>query len=240
MSGAAAAAEGHSGRAEAEGDSAAAAGPGRAQGRAAAPDGGSGSGAAAAGTGGPGPLERGRFPAGQSALLVEFPAAERLVAHWRRRHDPSAAAGIPAHVTVLFPFLDAGADGRPGSVDDTVREELRTLFAAHPAFTVTFTALRRFPDVVYLAPEPAAPLQALTTAAVARWPDTQPYGGQFAEVVPHLTVAHSDDPELLAAAEAALAPHLPVTAEAAAVSLYVSDGERWHRRTSFPLGGASV
>lgn len=181
--------------------------------------------------------EPGRYPAGQSALLMEFPAAEQLVAHWRRTYDPAASAGIPAHVTVLFPFLDAGADGRPGSVDERVREELRELVGGHPAFDVTFSTLCRFPDVLYLAPEPAEPLRALTRALVARWPDTQPYGGQFTEIVPHLTVAHAADPEVFAAAEADLAPRLPLVTEATAVSLYVSDGTRWHRRTSFPLGG---
>lgn len=142
-------------------------------------------------------------------------------------------------MTVLIPFLDAGADGRPGSVDERVREELRELVGGHPAFEVTFSALRRFPDVLYLAPEPAEPLRALTRALVARWPDTQPYGGQFTEIVPHLTVAHTEDPEVFAAAEADLAPRLPLATEATAVSLYVSDGTRWHRRTSFPLGGGA-
>ena len=39
-----------------------------------------------------------------SALLVEVPEAEPLVRQWRMDLDPHAALGVPAHITVLFPF----------------------------------------------------------------------------------------------------------------------------------------
>ena len=48
----------------------------------------------------------------------------------------------------------------------------------------------RFPRVLYLAPEPAAPFVELTQAIAARWPDHQPYGGEFDSVVPHVTVVN--------------------------------------------------
>ena len=50
-----------------------------------------------------------RWPVGTSALVVTVPAAERAVGPWRLHYDPSAAAGMPAHVTVLFPWLAASA-----------------------------------------------------------------------------------------------------------------------------------
>ena len=45
---------------------------------------------------------------GESALLVAVPAAEPAVAAHRSRLDTSAAVGVPAHITVLYPFLPPG------------------------------------------------------------------------------------------------------------------------------------
>jgi hypothetical protein len=42
-----------------------------------------------------------RLPGGQTALIAKVPDAEPLVSSWRRQFDTAAAAGVPAHVTVL-------------------------------------------------------------------------------------------------------------------------------------------
>jgi hypothetical protein len=39
-----------------------------------------------------------------TALVILVPEAEALVKAFRERYDPSAAEGMPAHVTVLYPF----------------------------------------------------------------------------------------------------------------------------------------
>jgi hypothetical protein len=45
-----------------------------------------------------------------SAVLVPVPEAERVVSRPRARLDAAATAGVPAHVTALFPFRAAGRD----------------------------------------------------------------------------------------------------------------------------------
>ena len=40
----------------------------------------------------------------ESALVVLVPEAEGVVKPFRDLHDPSAAAGMPAHITLLYPF----------------------------------------------------------------------------------------------------------------------------------------
>ncbi|HYN34704.1 MAG TPA: hypothetical protein VES40_18925 [Ilumatobacteraceae bacterium] len=40
----------------------------------------------------------------RSALVVLVAEAETLISAHRLRHDPVAARGVPAHVTVLHPF----------------------------------------------------------------------------------------------------------------------------------------
>ncbi len=64
------------------------------------------------------------------------------------------------------------------------------------AFTFSLGTIRRFPEVLYLAPEPAAPFVALTERLFSLFPEFPPYGGQHAAITPHLTVARASDAEL--------------------------------------------
>jgi hypothetical protein len=43
--------------------------------------------------------------AAESAVLVPVPEAERGVSGHRNRLDRAAVWGVPAHVTVLYPFV---------------------------------------------------------------------------------------------------------------------------------------
>ncbi|MCZ0991511.1 2'-5' RNA ligase family protein [Streptomyces diastatochromogenes] len=169
------------------------------------------------------------FHAGQSGLIVRVPAAEPAVRAWRGRLDPSARVGVPAHVTVLFPFLDASR------IDQGVCTAIGEVLDRHQSFEVRFERCGRFPGVLYLAPEPDTPFRRLTEAFVARWPENPPFDGQFDDVVPHLTVAQGQDEDVLEKAEADLLGRLPVVAHVSSVDLLVHDGTRWRQRGSFPL-----
>ena len=70
----------------------------------------------------------------------------------------------------------------------------------------------------------------LTQAIAERWPDHQPYGGTFEEIVPHLTVAYG------APIPRGLAERLPVRVRAEEVWLMSRVARRWTRRRAFPLG----
>ncbi|MFB7513260.1 2'-5' RNA ligase family protein [Streptomyces sp. NPDC056144] len=170
------------------------------------------------------------FQAGQTALIVRVPEAEPSVGRWRERCDPSARAGVPAHVTVLFPFLNASV------VDAGVRTALAEVLGGHPAFELRFAHCGRFPGVLHLSPEPAEPLRRLTETVAARWPEAPPYGGRHANVVPHLTVALGQEDATLEEIEADLAGRLPFTCRVSSVELIVHDGETWQVRESFALG----
>ena len=163
-----------------------------------------------------------------SALLVPVPEAEAAVGEWRQRADPSAAKGVPAHITVLYPFL------RPRRVAESDHEGLARAAASVPAFDYTLRSVGRFPGVVYLAPEPAGPFAALLKAVQQGWPGLEPYGGRFDSYVPHLTVSDGQEPDGMAAAvEAAL----PISARAEELVLMVEDRRgRWSPSGRFPLG----
>jgi 2'-5' RNA ligase superfamily protein len=168
----------------------------------------------------------------ESALIVAVPEAEPAVAALRAAYDPAASWGVPAHVTVLYPFLP------PDRLDAGVRAAVREAVGAVPAFDLVFGRTRRFGDqVLWLAPQPEAPLRALTAAVWARFPQTPPYGGQFADVVPHLTVTDGQPPAVMDAAAERVRPWLPITARPRAVRLMVGrrEPDAWQTVAEFPL-----
>jgi 2'-5' RNA ligase len=175
----------------------------------------------------------------RTALILPVPDATPTVDAWRERTcTDRPSAGVPAHVTVLFPFVPAA------DIDDRLVDDLCALFAQHRSFSFELREPRRFPGgVLYLAPEPAEPLLALIDAAAQRYPDFPPYGGEvpLASIVPHLTVAHGAA-TLLDEAEAEVRPSLPIPAFAHEVVLLEEleqDWGRWEPRAGFPLGPAS-
>lgn len=168
------------------------------------------------------------FVSGQTALVVPVPEAEPAVRAWRDRFDPAARAGVPAHVTVLFPFLPAS------HVDADTHAALAEILGSHPAFDVRFEDCGRFPGLLYLAPDPDTPFRRLTEAVVARWPEAPPYGGKYAPH-PHLTVAQIRDTPLLDEAEAGLRAQLPFSARVSKVDLVTYTGTEWRHGTSFAL-----
>ncbi|WP_433888582.1 2'-5' RNA ligase family protein [Streptomyces sp. CA-111067] len=169
---------------------------------------------------------------GESVLLIAVPEAEPVVGGVRERYDTAAAEGIPAHLTVLYPFLPAGR------IDAEVLAALHELFAEYRPFALRFAEFGRFPGALWLAPQPDGPVRELTAAVAARWPEAPPYGGAFDDPVPHLTVAQGQEERTYDGIEREFADRLPFQAQVAEVRLLVFDGA-WQRLAVFPLGGGS-
>ena len=171
-----------------------------------------------------------------SGLVVMVPAAEPLVGAWRDRLDPSARLGIPAHVTVLYPFVPAD------DIDQGVVDRAAAVVAGRPAFTYSLSAVGWFgEEVVYLVPEPADAFVGLTTVLAEAFPGCPPYGGVHDDVVPHLTVGDGAPVDDLSAAAGAVAAGLPVSDRAEEVCLMVRSRapRAWAVRDRLPLGGRS-
>lgn len=170
-------------------------------------------------------------PGVRTALVAEVAELEPVVGEWRAAYDPSAALGMPAHVTVLWPWLPTGA-----LRDTALLDDLRDVLATVPGFDVTFGTFERFERTLWLAPVPSDPFVRLTTAVEQRWPECPPYEGRFDSVVPHLTVGDAVDVDALAHVVAAVAPQLPVTARVETVSLMaLGESGRWTRQAGYPL-----
>ncbi len=130
------------------------------------------------------------------------------------------APGVPAHVTILFPFADAT------EVDEAALEELLSRFHA---FDFALDRVEQFDDGSrWLRPVPSAPFVDLTAAVSERWPDYPPYEGAFDEPIPHVTITAADVP-------------VPIAGRATEVVLIVeneSDGS-WSTLRSFALQGVA-
>jgi 2'-5' RNA ligase len=168
----------------------------------------------------------------ESALIVVVREAERLVGDLRLRYDESARLGVPAHITLLFPFVPASELSQP------VVARLARLFSTRPGFAFELASVGRFAATSYLAPSPAQPFIELTQAIWQAFPACPPFQGEFASVVPHLTTAHGNAAEAeLAAAETAsrLARHGPVRSNCRSVALFERSSGRWRHAHEFQL-----
>ena len=171
-----------------------------------------------------------------SALIVRVPEAEALAGALRERFDASARVGVPAHITLVYPFVEAER------IDAAVLAHIRTALEGALAFDFTLTRADRFPATAWLAPEPAAPFIALIERLVAAFPAFPPFGGEFADIVPHLTVAHGDADDAAhvhARLTEALRAQGPVRSRCREVVLFEPIGGRWSERQAFALVDAS-
>lgn len=173
----------------------------------------------------------------ETAVLVLVPEAEGAVAEHRAHLDMAASWGVPAHLSVVYPFVP------PADVDDRVLARLASAIGTVPAFDCTFSRTDWFgDDVLWLAPEPDTPFRELIRAVVAAFPGHQPYGGLYAEPTPHLTVGELrlGSAAELTAADLAVRAHLPIRARVEHAVLLAGRPEHgtWHPVADLRLGGA--
>jgi hypothetical protein len=128
----------------------------------------------------------------------------------------------------------------PRALTDSVTATLRTFFAERAPLSFELARIDAFPDALYAAPEPAGELIDLINELALEFPETPPYGGAFAQPIPHATLAEQTEgserertAEKLREAAASL---LPVPCEVTYASLLEEhEPERWRERERFSL-----
>jgi 2'-5' RNA ligase len=170
-----------------------------------------------------------------TAIVVPFRAIDAIVGDWRRALTTDGADGMPAHVTLIYPFMD----------DDELGEgDIRRLRAALDAFSrfeVTYTRFGRFPavpPVLYLEPEPAGQFVDMIAALTREFPAFPPFGGIHDTAIPHLTIAATDDDPAMRTAEDEVARHLPIRTRVAEVAVMHHHADGWRLRERLPLSRA--
>jgi|GEM_PF-820614 len=170
-------------------------------------------------------------------LLVPSHDADRVIEPLRRRLDPTWRQRMPAHVTLLVPFLHSS------SLDAAGITSLQRLIGSHPAFDYVLEETRWFgDDVLYLKPEPSEPFRQLALALMGQFPECRPYDGAFNEVVPHVTIGKGGRWRKrrwrMRAAARRMAAEDAIRAHASEVFLmdYEPASNVWKRSLTFPLG----
>jgi 2'-5' RNA ligase len=170
----------------------------------------------------------------QSAILVPVPEADVLVGNWRIVHDPKARTGVPAHITLVVPWIP------PEQLKPEHLEELDDLLADQGPFDYELDRVCWFGErVLWLAPTPDEPFKSLTTLLAGHF-STPPWQGEFAEVVPHLTVGLAGYAigHTLADAADDLSTKLPLHCRAREIDVMCGDGGRWEVLHRVTLGSA--
>jgi 2'-5' RNA ligase len=165
---------------------------------------------------------------------VAIPEAEPIVGRYRQRFDEAAVWGVPAHVTVLYPFLD------PTAVDALAVATLGSVAQSVAKFDCSFVHTDWFArEVLWLAPDPAEPFCQLTAAVWSAFPQHPPYGGVYDGVVPHLTIgdARSGSFSELELVERTVRQRLPLrtTVESLVLMAGTTRQSSWHIVAELPL-----
>lgn len=168
----------------------------------------------------------------ESAFIVRVPEAEPCVSALRERFDASVKVGVPAHITVLAPFMS------PECISEAVLQRAQAALSAVASFAFTLSRVALFPATTYLAPEPAEPFITLTQSLVRSFPGYPPFRGEHESIIPHLTVAHGNASQAAIAAHelaAVVQAHGPIRSRCRSVLLLENSSGQWRERHAFVL-----
>ncbi len=170
---------------------------------------------------------------GQTGLVIPVAAADALLASVGARYPGTVREGVPAHVSLLYPFVVAA------ELDERVTAACSELFVEQVPIRVDFAECYRRGGFVALRPEPSDGLKELMTRTWRRWPDVVPYGGVYGDVEPHVTVAMRCSDQTAVRIEQEVTAELPICAELREAWLLAFE-EQWMLRDRFEFGGSAA
>jgi 2'-5' RNA ligase len=172
-----------------------------------------------------------------TAIMIVAPHELQAIAvPMLRRYAPETLARVPAHLTVLYPFV---AYERL----DEACAQLYRICANIAPFEVTMAGYAEFPGVIYMPPRNPQLIKRVFRRIYRHFPECPPYGGAFGDdLTPHMTVGEFETQEEQRAARATMPRYTPLTFRAA--RLHVLYGiERimlpWLTHAVIPLGEVS-
>lgn len=167
----------------------------------------------------------------QSIILIPVPEAEPIVGKLREKFDPSAVKGIPAHITLLFPFIP------PHQITSVDLERIKNILQVEK-FEFELIEVKTFPGVVYLEPTNREKFITLTTKIFSVFPDYPPSEGKFLpDIIPHLTIGHElgEKFDKCLLETKSIESRLPIKAIAKEAFLMTSLNGEWTVREKFTL-----
>ncbi len=169
----------------------------------------------------------------ETSIDILVTELENLISPWRQATVSAASKSVPPHISLLYPW-------RSAPVDKADINALREVVRDHRSLQLKFTGIDNFPNgTIYLGIEKTPELTLLIRKIFKAFPDTPPYGGEFPDPMPHLTIAKSSDAELeelMQEISAVLSPKLPI--EIALHEIVVMEEDEtgnWKIHTRIPL-----
>jgi 2'-5' RNA ligase len=174
----------------------------------------------------------------QSALVLPVLPVDPLARPYRKQYTIDGAMGLPAHITILFPFFDQQA----WTADNQAR--LEATAAGIEPFEYQIVGFNRFVEkgVLYLEPDNQEMLLSLIHAIATLFPELAPYEGRVAldQLIPHISIAFAESGVELDRIETEfrrdIDVSLPWTIKADQIWLVVTSNGQWYRRARIGLG----
>ena len=167
-----------------------------------------------------------------TAFVVRVPEAESIVYPLRKHCDSRAAAGAPAHIAILSPFMAAEL------ITGAIIQKARNVFSSFRPFTFFLNDVGRWPETTFLLARPAHYFTDMTNAISEEFPDYPPYSGMYDEIIPHLTIADKnvDNADIAEyGVRRILEQHGPIEAKCTVVDLIENSSGVWKIMHTFSL-----
>jgi 2'-5' RNA ligase len=168
----------------------------------------------------------------ETALIIVPPRPVQSFAYpIREAHDAESFNRVPAHITLLYPFVP------PDDVEEA-EKVLTKICKKSPKFELTLDRYGQFETALFLEPSEPQEIVDLFTTISEAFPDYPPYEGEHGVGFhPHLTLAQFDKPAL--AKKIKLPPEPKFTFEVKQIHIYLGptdDDTPFIPRSVIPLG----
>lgn len=165
----------------------------------------------------------------ESALVLSVPEAEELVGPYRRKYTTDGAIGMPAHITILYPFI------KNEEWNDKNRSTLLETVSNISPFSFELSKLNCFREhnVLYLEPLPIKEILRVVQVMLQTFPEYPPYGGEIPldKLRPHLTMAVGSNRKEISSIEKKIfkeiASNLPLKVYARVLLLAIKTAGEW-------------
>ena len=163
-------------------------------------------------------------------VIVAPPEVQEFSAPFRERYT---ATRIPAHLTLLYPFV-------PVDEVDVAAERLRGVCSEVAPFEITLDRYGEFETAIFLEPSDPRLIRALFRLVANAFPEHPPYGGEFGpDLHPHLTLAAFERPDQKGSVSLRSAPSFTFWIDRLHIFVGTSDppGVPWVSRAISSLSG---
>lgn len=171
----------------------------------------------------------------QSIILVPVLSADPVIGVWREKYDEVSHHGMPAHVTLLFPFK------APDFITEKVINKIGEIFSNVKQFPFVLNKIGTFPHVIFLEPNPRESFIELTEAIARQFPENPPWEGKYSSINPHITIGSKIDEQKMNDIKEKITQDiknkLPIKTNATEAWLMVKNSDAWKIKRKFRFKG---